>query len=197
MKIIEAGWASFILSHVLFDENNECFTAIEVGWTDFTVDTYTSMKITRVSLQSKLDELLSFFNTYYSMKIIEAGWASFFLPHVLFDENNAYSMKIIEAGWASIIFPHVFFDENNACFTAIEAWWTSFIFPNVLDDENNAFHCNRSWMKDTCQQWNQFIQLRLKWNTRYFHWRIRVNFEISSSNFDCNETRVIFMGEYA
>ena len=43
----------------LSDENDACFTAIEAGWTDINVDTYSSMKITRVniSLQSKLENL--------------------------------------------------------------------------------------------------------------------------------------------
>src|SRR6218665_460757 len=44
----------------LSDENDACFTVIEAGWTDINVFTYSSMKITRVSLQSKLDELLLF-----------------------------------------------------------------------------------------------------------------------------------------
>src|SRR6218665_2256538 len=51
-----------IISSILFklsDENDACFTAIEAGWTDINVDTYSSMKITRVSLQSKLAELMS------------------------------------------------------------------------------------------------------------------------------------------
>jgi len=59
------------------------------------------MKITRVSLKWKLDELL------------------FILPHAFVDENNA-CFTAIEAGWTYLNYPHVFFDENNACFTAIE-----------------------------------------------------------------------------
>ena len=43
----------------LSDENDACFTAIEAGWADINDDTYSSMKITRVSLQSKLYELMS------------------------------------------------------------------------------------------------------------------------------------------
>ena len=47
--------------------------------------------------------------------------------------------------------------------------------------------------KNTCQHWDQFIQLRLQGNARYFHRRIRVDNDISSSNFDCNENGVIFI----
>src|SRR6218665_25990 len=62
---------SFILPHVLFDENNR-------SWMSFfhSFHTYYSMKITRVSLQSKLDELLSFFHTYYSIKITRVSLQS-------------------------------------------------------------------------------------------------------------------------
>src|SRR6218665_1260498 len=63
---------TIIISSIPFklsDENDACFTAIEAGRTDLKVDTYFLTKITRVSLQSKLDELLSFFYTYSSMKI--------------------------------------------------------------------------------------------------------------------------------
>src|SRR6218665_1460107 len=53
---------TIIISSIPFklsDENDACFTAIDAGWTDINVDTYSSMKITRVSLQSKLNELMS------------------------------------------------------------------------------------------------------------------------------------------
>ena len=39
------------------------------GITKIIIAAYTVMKITRVSLQSKLDELLLFFHTYSAMKI--------------------------------------------------------------------------------------------------------------------------------
>src|SRR6218665_2923561 len=47
------------LFHQYRDENDACFTAIEAGWTDIDVDTYSAMKITRVSLQSNLDKLMA------------------------------------------------------------------------------------------------------------------------------------------
>ena len=67
---IEAGWTSFIVPHVLFDENNACFTAIEAGWTSFNL------------LHVFFDENNTILNaieagrtdlkvdTYYSMKIM-------------------------------------------------------------------------------------------------------------------------------
>ena len=70
---------TIIISSIPFklsDENDACFTAIEAGWTDINVFTYSSMKITRVSLQSKLDELIFFFYTYSSMKITRVSLQS-------------------------------------------------------------------------------------------------------------------------
>src|SRR6218665_3462963 len=58
----EIGFYRHYLSSIPFklsDENDACFTAIEAGWTDINFDTYSSIKITRVSQQSKLDELIS------------------------------------------------------------------------------------------------------------------------------------------
>ena len=52
------------------------------------------------------------------------------------------------------------------------------------------------WSKNTCHQLDQFIQLRLQWHLHYFNRRIRVDNKISSSNFACNEARVIFIEEY-
>src|SRR6218665_1755900 len=88
------------------------------------------MKITHVSLQSKLDELLSFFHTYYSMKITRISLQS------KLDEGYVSTVKSVHP--------------------------TSIAVKHAL-----------------------------------FYRRIRVNIEISSSNFDCNETRVIFIGEDA
>src|SRR6218665_1180975 len=58
----EIGFYRHYLSSIPFklrDENDACFTAIEAGWTDINFDMYSSIKITRVSQQSKLDELIS------------------------------------------------------------------------------------------------------------------------------------------
>ena len=56
---IEAGWTDSIATQVSIDENNASSIAVEAGWTGVIVYAYSAMKITRVSLQSKLDELMS------------------------------------------------------------------------------------------------------------------------------------------
>src|SRR6218665_409782 len=45
--------------HASSDENKACFTAIEAGKLILIIHTYSSTKITRVSLQSKVDKLIS------------------------------------------------------------------------------------------------------------------------------------------
>src|SRR6218665_2594157 len=77
----------------LSDENDACFTVIEAGWTDINVFTYSSMKITRVSLQSKLDELIFFLYMYCSMKITRVSLQSK-LDELLLFFHTYSSMKI-------------------------------------------------------------------------------------------------------
>src|SRR6218665_3903003 len=77
-------------------------------------------------------------------------------------------------------------DENSACFIATEAGITESYYCNVSRDENNA-----------C-----FIAMEAGELILFFHTyssmkitRVRVDNEISSSNFECNENRIIFIGE--
>src|SRR6218665_1758369 len=50
--------------------------------------------------------------------------------------------------------------------------------------------------KNTCGRIKEVHPAPIAVNTRYFLRRIRVNIEISSSSFDCSETRVILVEEY-
>ncbi len=135
------------------------------------------MKITRVSLQSKLDELISLFHTYLLMKITRVSLQS------KLDELISMLTRILHP--ASIAVKHALFSSTNTCGTIKSVHPASIAVILALFSSNN-----------TCVAINQFIQLRLQWNSRYFHRKIRVNNEISSSSFDCSETRVIFIEEY-
>src|SRR6218665_1242132 len=79
--------------HASSDENKACFTAIEAGKLILIIHTYSSTKITRVSLQSKVDELLSIFHTYYSMEITRVSLQSK-LDELLLFFHTYSSMKI-------------------------------------------------------------------------------------------------------
>src|SRR6218665_2937009 len=99
------------------------------------------MKITRVSLQSKLDELMS-------------------------------------------LSTHVSIDENNAC-----------LLQSKLDALIQLLHTYllMKITRDSLQSKRDELMSLLHTLTR----EIRVDNDIISSSFDCNETRVIFIEEYA
>src|SRR6218665_1956928 len=129
--------------HVFFDENNACFTAIEAGKLIFFFYTYSSMKITRVSLQSRLDELIQMQHTYLLMKI----------PHVSLQSKLDELMSLL----------HTYLLIKITC-VAIES-----VHPGSIAVKQALFH------------------RRI---------RIGLDNDISSSSFDCNDTRIIFINRY-
>src|SRR6218665_1613755 len=113
---------------------------MEEGITKVIIVAYTVMKITRVSPQSKLDELILFFHTYSSKKITRVSLQSK-LDELIQLLHTYLLMKITRDSLQS-----------------------------KLDELMSLLHTL----------------------TR----EIRVDNDISSSSFDCNETRVIFIEEY-
>ena len=76
------------------------------------------MKITRVSLQSKLDELMSLLHTYLLMKItcvaIESVHpGSIAVKHALFHRRKRVDNDIVHS--ASIAVKHALFSSKNTC----------------------------------------------------------------------------------
>src|SRR6218665_730514 len=114
---MEAGITKGYYCNETPDVNDACLIAMEAGIYMIITATHPVMKITRVSLQSKLDELIQLLHTYLLMKIT----------------------------------------------------------------------------RDSVQSKRDELVSLLHTLTR----EIRVDNNISSSSFDCNETRVIFVEEYA
>src|SRR6218665_413918 len=128
--------------HASSDENKACFTAIEAGKLILIIHTYSSTKITRVSLQSKVDELISMLTRILRRKITRVS------PQSKLDEL----MSLLHTLTRGIRVDN--------------------------DISSSSFDCNdRAY-------------------SRYFRRRIRVDNDISSSSFHCNDTRIIFIAEY-
>jgi len=109
--------------------------------------------------------------------------------------NTRYFHRIIRVEeWKKLIQLRLF-SSNNTCWRIIRVEEQKKCQPWNHRASIAVKHALFS-SKDMCQHWNQFIQLRLQWNTRYFHRIIRVENERSSSSFDYSETCVIFIEVY-
>src|SRR6218665_2013951 len=91
---MEAGITKSYYCNGTSDVNDACLTAMEAGICMIITATHKVMKITLVSQQSKLDELIFFFfHTYDSMKITRVSLQSKLDELLLFLHTNS-SMKI-------------------------------------------------------------------------------------------------------
>src|SRR6218665_1060800 len=103
--------------------------------------------------------------------------ASTAMKHSLFSSMDT-CVAIESVHPASIAVKHALYSSMDTCVAIESVHPASIAMKHALYSSNNK-----------CQPFNQFIQLRL----HYFHRRIRVDNDISSSSFDCNDTRVIFI----
>ena len=148
--------------HVFCDENNACFIAIEVGWTDL-IATHVSIDNDISSSNFDCSDTRIILIAKYVSTFSSVHPASIAVKHALFSSiDTCVAIKLVHPASIAVIL--ALFSSIDTCVAITSVHPTSIAIMLALFSSQN-----------TCQHFHQFIQLRLQWYSHYSHRKIRVN----------------------